>query len=436
VAHTALLARVEPEIQRLQEAADSAGRELTGVLDTVTKDMIARFTELRSTVERALAGEPLEVGESSNPADILLPQTQQFLVPPSNLPVFQEQMPPMQQIAPVGPAIQGPDLAPIAPTSELRAILEALVNHEPDADQRLTDYARRDIVESAYAHAQDDWNTRIRPAYLDALAATEARAREAATGAPESAAATAAALLAAADEMATQRTAIAAIEIRHDANVDAALGTDWWRTVQGKGAFADAVAQSIDDQMRTIATTAAAPSAAIRQTLALQKTLRDQLEERQKELGRQFDAQQKQLATLSGASGVVPVDLASFIGLFPLVIGLVLGLMQLRIGQARRQAALAAADLAGAAPDDPDTRRWLIRRVLGGGNVRVPLLVTMIVAVGVWAWVALAARLVELSLTDPPLAPWIGAAIAAILVLVAVVWDAAAIRKLAAELKR
>ena len=70
---------------------------------------------------------------------------------------------------------------------------------------------------------------------------------------------------------------------------------------------------------------------------------------------------------MSGTAGVVPVDLASFIGLFPLVLGLVLGFMLWRAGEARHQGALAAADLARAAPEAADTRAWLARRLLGGG---------------------------------------------------------------------
>jgi hypothetical protein len=318
---------------------------------------------------------------------------------------------------------------------ELQKILAALAAGEP-AWEQLIAYARREIVEAAYARAEREWSRHIRPAYLRALAASTESARRVAEQAPEAAAPTAAALRAAADAMSEQRAVLEAIVLRHDHVVDEALGTDWWRTVEGKGAFADAVAQSVAEQMDAIMQSAQAPSAAIRTTLLLQEELRDTLVLRQEELEQQFAEQRTQLASLSGTAGVVPVDLASFIGLFPLVLGLVLGFMLWRAGQARQQGALAAADLARAAPDDPDTRAWLARRVLGGGDATTPLLVTAALAAGALLWIALAAWQVAHSPNDPPLAPWTSGTLAALVVLVAAGWDAAAIRRLAAQLGR
>ena len=172
--------------------------------------------------------------------------------------------------------------------------------------------------------------------------------------------------------MSAQRAILEAIVLRHDHVVDEALGTDWWRTVEGKGAYADAVAQSVAGQMDAIMQTAQAPSEAIRAALALQEELRDALVLRQEELAQQFAEQRAQLASLSGTAGVVPVDLASFIGLFPLALGLVLGFMLWRAGEARHQGSLAAADLARAAPEAADMRAWLARRLLGGGAPMLP----------------------------------------------------------------
>jgi hypothetical protein len=455
--NAALLAQLEPETLRLREAGDSAGMQLTDLLDGVTDEMVDRFAALRSQVERALRGEPQR---AAPPADATLP-VQQMQLPQANMPPIQQmQLPPMQLPDPNMPPMQAPlpDFPPMqqmapdpsllnepyAPSGypgsyvapELEPILAALAAQEPDAYDRLIDYARRDIVAAAYGRAQRSWSERIRPDYLSALAATEASARQVAATAPEAAAPTVAALLAAADAMARQRAAIEAIEISHDATVDQALGTDWWRTVQGKGAYANAVTASIERQMSAIAESAAAPSAAIRETLGLQEELRGPLRRKQEELARQFAEQREQLAALSGTAGVVPVDLASFIGLFPLVLGLGLGFMLLRAGEARRQAALAAADLARAAPDDPDTRFWLVRRALGGGAALVSSLVTIALAIGALAWIALASLQVAGSPVDPPLMPWSSGAIAILLVLVAVAWDVVAIRRLAAQLKR
>jgi hypothetical protein len=370
----------------------------------------------------------------------------QMQMPQANLPPEPMQMqmppqfPPMQQMAPEAPLDPEayPPLGsagPLLASPELQKILAALAAGEP-AWEQLIAYARRDIVEAAYARAEREWSRHIRPAYLRALAASTESARRVAEQAPEAAAPTAAALRAAADAMSEQRAVLEAIVLRHDHVVDEALGTDWWRTVEGKGAFADAVAQSVADQMDAIMQSAQAPSETIRTTLLLQQDLRDALLRRQEELEQQFAEQRTQLASLSGTAGVVPVDLASFIGLFPLVLGLVLGFMLWRAGQARQQGALAAADLARAAPDDPDTRAWLARRVLGGGDATTPLLVTAALAAGALLWIALAAWQVAHSPGNPPLAPWTSGTLAALVVLVAAGWDVAAIRRLAAQLGR
>ena len=51
---------------------------------------------------------------------------------------------------------------PIEPQDELAPILAALAENEPDAEDRLTAYARQSIVADAYARAQRDWSERIR----------------------------------------------------------------------------------------------------------------------------------------------------------------------------------------------------------------------------------------------------------------------------------
>jgi hypothetical protein len=234
--------------------------------------------------------------------------------------------------------------------------------------------------------------------------------------------------------MTKQRAILEAIELRHDHVVEEALGTDWWHTVEGKGAYADAVAQSVAEQMEAIMQAAQAPSAAIRTALALQEDLRDALLRRQDELAQQFAEQREQLAGLAGTTGVVPVDLVSFIGLFPLVLGLVLGFMLWRVGQARHQGAIAAVDLAQAAPDDAATRAWLARRVLGGGDAHATMVATVALAVGALLWIAFAAWQIVHSPGEPPLSAWTSGTFAALVVLIAAAWDIAAIRRVAAQL--
>jgi hypothetical protein len=421
-ANAGLLAGLEPEIKKLQEASASTGGQLTALLDGVTDEMVQSFANLRSLVARALDGETPAM-QPPDPAAFPPIQQMQMQQMPVQMQMPQANLPPDPLQAPPGMVV----------SPELQAILEDLAAGE-EAWDKLIAYARRDIVEAAYARAERDWSGRIRPVYLGALAASIESARRVAGQAPEGTAQTVAALQAAADQMAAQRAVLEAIVLRHDRVVDEALGTEWWRTVEGKGAFADAVAQSVADQMSAIMRTAQAPSDAIRTALALQEELRAGLALRQGELERQFADQRAQLATLSGTAGVVPVDLVSFIGLFPLVLGLVLAFMLWRAGQARRQGALAADDLARAAPGDADTRAWLTRRMLGGGDALMPALVTGALAAGVLFWIALAAWQIAQSPDDPPLAPWVNGTLAGLAVLVAAGWDLAAIRQLAAQL--
>jgi hypothetical protein len=443
-ANTGLLAALEPEIAKLQEASASAETQLTTLLKGVTAEMVGSFAGLRSLVASAVEGRTQDAALPPEPAasSAIQQMPMQMQAPPEPM-QMQMQVPPPEQMQlqvpaanmPLDPGAYPPpgSAGPFVASPELQDILAALAAGEP-AWERLIAYARRDIVEAAYARAERDWSRHIRPAYLSALEASTASAWRVAGQAPESAAQTAAALYAAAAAMAEQRAVLETIQISHDQVVDEALGTDWWHTVQGKSAYADAVTQSVADQMDAILQTAKAPSEAIGATLALQEELRAALVLRQEELEQQFAEQREQLATLSGTAGVVPVDLASFIGLFPLALGLVLAFMLWRVGQARHQGAQAAADLGRAAPEDRDVRTWLTRRVLGGGDGLAPSLLTVALAIGALLWIGFAAWQIAQSPGDPPLAPWTSGTLAALVVLVAAGWDLAAIRRLAAQL--
>lgn len=422
-ANATLVARLSPDVERLKRGGERAAERLDALLGGATEGMIAEFAALRQLVQRALKGD-VPAASTAGDSTFRMPQQMQQMqqMGQSNLAA----QPPMQEQS--GPAAEQHVAATVSP--ELRVILQALAAKKPDAFDRLIAHARADIVETAYARVQQAWRRGVRPAYLNALQAVEDQARGVATDAPSLAADTAAALLAAADTLAAQRGAIEAIEISHDSIVDEALGTDWWRTVEGKGAFADAVASSIDAQMREIAEAASTPSAAIEKALALQRQLRDDVVARQAELERQFAAQRAQLATLSGASGAVPVDLVSFIGLFPLLLGLAIGFLILRTAQARRDAAMAAGELARVAPQDRETRIWLTRRLLAGGDARGAALATVAMALGAVLWTGLAALQLRYSPMNAPLSPTISGGLAAFAVIVATAWDIVKIRHL------
>ena len=57
-ANTGLLAALEPEIAKLQEASASAEAQLTTLLKGVTAEMVGSFAGLRSLVASAVEGEP------------------------------------------------------------------------------------------------------------------------------------------------------------------------------------------------------------------------------------------------------------------------------------------------------------------------------------------------------------------------------------------
>ena len=438
------LGQLTPAIDRLKAASDNVGSELTDLLFNVTDEMIREFSALRERIALAESGGGTGLPPSSPPPSFP-PQSQSIPVPePRQMPPVQqmapvEQLAPVQQFAPNMAFNQNPLSANSPGTAAtqdgLQPILEAVVAEEPDAMERLTDYARANIVEKAYAHAQAEWSERIRPTYLETLDAFLRQTRTAADGVPPGLSDTAAMLRKTATDISDARKGIEEIEITSDASVDAALGTDWWRTVQGKGAYADAIADSIQTRMMSIAEKASSPADAIRTSIKLQEKLRDQLIGRQKDLESQFNEQRKQLASLSGVTSAIPIDLASFIGLFPLVIGLVLGFMMMRVAQARQAGAQAAADLAGATSEDLETRRWLVRRLLGGGTVTTAL-VAVSLAVGIIAWIGLAVLQVRDASIETPLPPWFSGLLAVLAVLLAAIRDIAAIRKLGLQASR
>ncbi len=56
-ANNALVSRLDPEIERLQKARQSAGKRLDDLLDGATEEMIGKFADLRQAIRRAQRGE-------------------------------------------------------------------------------------------------------------------------------------------------------------------------------------------------------------------------------------------------------------------------------------------------------------------------------------------------------------------------------------------
>ena len=429
-ANASLLAGLDPDIAKLQATAESAGTDLQNLLAGTTEDMIGRFARLRELVRSAMAGEttPSLPDEALlSPEEPSAPPFAQMRQMPMNMPQMQMNMPQTQ--------MNLPQMArPRESGGKLSAVLAAIAAKKPDAMAQLTEFARTDIVAAAYRRAQENWQGRIQPRYMTALEAATASVRAATAKAGAVSPDVTSKLSAAADNLAQQRTAIAAVVISPDNTVDAALGGDWWRTVEGKAAFADALADSVKNRMHAITMTASAPADALHDIQLLQQELRDGLVKRQQALEEQFSQHREQLATLSGTTGVIPVDLASFIGLFPLVIGIVLGALLLRSAQARRQAALAADGLAQAAPEDAETRNWLVLRTLDG-NPAGSWIVGFAIAITAVLWIALAGWHVAAAPNPPPLPPWLSSLLGVALIMAATTWDLWSVRRLTTHLK-
>ena len=434
-ANGALLTGLDPDIATLQQTAERAESDLQSLLGETTEAMIGRFARLRELVGQAMAGN----APPPSPDDVLLPPAAGAMSPmqqmPLNMPpqMQMQQMPTMNMPVPYRPQMPLPPTDASPEGGELAAILAAVATGNATAMDRLTSFARTHIVAAAYREAQAAWRARIQPPYLAALEAATVSVRGAATKAGGVSPDAAAKLDAAADNLTRQQAAIAALEIAADSGVDAALGSDWWRTIEGKGAFADALADSVAERMRAITRTARTPADALRESQLLQQALHDDLIQRQKELERQFSQDREQLAALSGTSGVIPVDLASFIGLFPLVIGIVVGALLLRSAQARRQAALAADGLPGTTPADTETRNWLVMRALGGRPAGC-WLAGGAIALAAVSWIVLAGWQVAAAPEAPPLPPWLSVLLGAALVLAATAGDLWSVRRLSARL--
>lgn len=438
-ANTELVAQLDPEIEKLRQAEDSARRKLDRLLEDVTKSMIKQFDDLRNTIDivkRADRSEPMRPSAADS---LQTPSLQRPQVPPTHqMPIqgaeqwLQERQLQGRERPSAGRSIVD---QPKNIDNELDTILNALADNEPDAYDQLTDYVRLKIVAVAYKGAHQMWSENIRKDYLNALNAAEKGALQAAAT-PLATVEIAEAFQKAADQMREQRLVIEEIEIRHDDTVAAPIDRDFWRTRQGKVDYAKAIRQSIKDKLHAVVETTDALSGIIHQALDLQQKFRDQLIEQQRGIEQQFEIQRKQLTTLSGAAGVFPVDLASFIGLFPLVIGLVTGLLLLRVGEARRQAEFATSEIGELGNESIEVHRWLTRRVLGGHTVTGPTLVTLGLAFAAVFWIVLTAMQVSGSLQQPPpLSAQTSGFLASLFVLAAAIWDAVAIRRIAKGLR-
>ena len=110
-ANTALVSRLDPEIERLQKARQSAGKRLDNLLDGATEEMIGKFADLRKAVQRAQGGELPEAGIAPGagvePSPPML-QMQMQQMPLNAPPPIQNQLPNV-----AGPDVFGPELAPI-----------------------------------------------------------------------------------------------------------------------------------------------------------------------------------------------------------------------------------------------------------------------------------------------------------------------------------
>ena len=216
--------------------------------------------------------------------------------------------------------------------------------------------------------------------------------------------------------------AIQAVEISPSNTIDQALGSDWWSTISGKGAYANAVSDSISNQMR-VDTLFGKPIDDIQRSLQSQEKLRDTILSAQKDLEAQFADQRAQLTSLTGISGVVPIDIRTFIGLFPMILGLVIGVMVLRLAEARRDAVSSAHELIRIDAEDKDALRWLIKRTIAGsvlGNATTEMAIIGVVSV---VWIVFVAWQIQSSELKVLLSAIASATIGTVFLFVSIIRD-------------
>ena len=89
--------------------------------------------------------------------------------------------------------------------------------------------------------------------------------------------------------------------------------------------------------------------------------------------------------------------------------------------------------MAVAAPNDETTRVWLTRRALGSGGPGAASVLTIGFGLAATLWIILAAVQVAQSEVPTPIPVWIGACLSAGMLLGAIAWELAMIRRLSAR---
>ncbi|CAN0452608.1 unnamed protein product, partial [Ectocarpus fasciculatus] len=173
----------------------------------------------------------------------------------------------------------------------LAEIVTALEDGHPDAPERISAYARQMIVEPAYGRAQQAWSQTIRPPYLDALQSASVAAGRAAEALPENAEV----LNTAAKALVRESKTVAALVITPDQRIDETFESDWWATVGGKLAFANAIVRAIGEQLQG-KTLLGEPFAAVGDAVKQQERVQAALLGQRQVLEQQFIEQRKQLA--------------------------------------------------------------------------------------------------------------------------------------------
>jgi cell division protein FtsL len=390
IAHTKeTLEQLQAQTQELSAAKEAAKSELKNALDNTTDNMKRSFRTLTDRISRRI-GSPLDV-LANNPV-------QSAARPPPNLPDEQT----------------------------LTKLIAAVQQDEVGWGERLTQYARDNLVLPAYAEVNRAWKDRISSKYLAVIDKTGDLFSKAQKTIPDEASA----LKDAEVLLVTARQEIENIAISPDDVVDQALGSVWWKSEEGKGAQANAVAQAVDRQLSTTANLDKAV-AAIANVLSKQGRVQAELTQQQVALEKQLEESRNDILAIAGSSAVVPFHAKTLISLFPLVLGTVLAFMIFRVAESRRAATEAAVDLADVSKDE-ETRLWLLRRALGDQSLASLEAIFIFSAATIWIVVAAVQIYGVSDVLRPPLPVWASALTGEAIIVVSSAWNHVNLRRLAA----
>ena len=395
VALTPVLTAAEAMAKRVKEAKDHVSADLK-------RELVERFRRLSSAVNALATLDPSQAAGSEGAALFGPPMQQQM-----------QQQQQQQQMVPEDPSALAPMSAELR--RQIAGAARAVV--AGDLPPEMQTYIKTGVVEPAFAHANQAWETSGLSIAQDGNAAIAKDIAKAKTAAP-GAVAELNRLAASVDALSNE-----ARRLRFAPPPD----PDWWRTVGGKEtsilSMTSGLAARVGDfnaSQKVLQALSAQIAEIVGKTQQATKALSDNLAE----LNKQAADLQSQLGEIGAPLKVISFKLSEIAPLMPMIIAATLAALAAWAAVSLRRMALAA-ELVDDDADRTALRKWL-HAVAGGSRIRA-VGVELVVAVAAVAWVLVAAR--DVAVLPAPF--WSQPIIAAIAVVVVIV--ARAYRWLSAE---